>query len=167
MTVALIWAQGNGGAIGRDNAIPWHVPEDFRRFREITTGHPVVMGRKTWDSLPPRFRPLPGRTNVVLTTDPIWGADGALVAHDLAEALRRAAEVDSNLTVVIGGSQIYAAAMPVADLLYVTEIDVDVADADAFAPAVDDSQWVRSDGEWSTSQKGPNYRFCDYRRIDA
>lgn len=168
MTVALIWAQGTGGVIGRDNTIPWRVPEDARHFRERTIGHPVVMGRRTWDSLPERFRPLPNRMNVVLTTDTTWSADGAVVAHDLTDALRRAADLDSGLTVVMGGEQIYAAAMPFADLLIVTEIDVDVPGGDAFAPAIDATQWrPQDDGEWTTSEKGPRYRFRDYRRIES
>lgn len=167
MTVALIWAQGNGGVIGRDNTIPWRVPEDARYFRERTTGHPVVMGRRTWDSLPERFRPLPNRMNVVLTTDETWSADGAVVAHDLPGALRRAADADPELTVVMGGEQIYTAAMPFADLLIVTEIDIDVPGGDAFAPEIDTSTWRPHDaGAWATSEEGLRYRFCDYRRID-
>ena len=85
--VRLVWAQGHDGAIGRDNTIPWHVPEDMARFKELTIGYPVIMGRKTWDSLPPRFRPLPGRLNVVITRQPHWLAEGAQVAHSLQEAL--------------------------------------------------------------------------------
>ncbi len=166
MTVALIWAQGNDGVIGRDNTIPWRVPEDARHFRERTTGHPVVMGRRTWDSLPERFRPLPNRMNVVLTSDRAWTAEGAVVVHDLTDALRRAADADPDLTVVMGGAQIYTATMPFADLLFVTEIDVDVPGGDAFAPVIDLSAWQPQDvGEWTTSEKGPRYRFCDYRRI--
>lgn len=166
MTVALIWAQGNGGVIGRDNTIPWRVPEDARYFRERTTGHPVVMGRRTWDSLPERFRPLPNRMNVVLTTDESWSAEGAVVAHDLSDALRRAADADPELTVVMGGAQIYTAALPSADLLIVTEIDIDVPGGDAFAPEIDPSSWEPHDaGDWMTSANGPRYRFRDYRRI--
>ena len=97
-----------------------------------------------------------------------WSADGAVVAHDLTDALRRAADLDSGLTVVMGGEQIYAAAMPFADLLIVTEIDVDVPGGDAFAPAIDATQWrPQDDGEWTTSEKGPRYRFRDYRRIES
>ncbi len=168
MTVALIWAQGNGGVIGRDNTIPWHVPEDARHFRELTTGHPVVMGRKTWDSLPDHFRPLPGRTNIVVTSDRSWSQEGAIVTHDIADGLARAAESGSGRTVVMGGSQIYTATMALADQLHVTEIEVDIHGGDAFAPVIDPSVWVvRTDGEWATSRTGLCYRFRDYGRIDA
>ncbi|MCX6470997.1 MAG: dihydrofolate reductase [Corynebacteriales bacterium] len=164
MTVALIWAQGNDRAIGRDNTIPWRVPEDARHFRELTRGHRVVMGRRTWDSLPERFRPLPDRVNVVLTTDSTWSSPGAVVAHDLPEAL-----AGDETVMVMGGSQIYDAAMTFADVLHVTEIDVDVDGADAHAPEIDPTRWVATThGEWQVSTSGLRYRFLDYRaRPDA
>ena len=103
--IGLIWAQAANGVIGRDNAIPWHIPEDMAHFREVTTGSTVVMGRRTWESLPARFRPLPGRRNVVLTRDEAWTAEGAEVAHDLTAAL-------AGDCWVIGGADIYRAALP-------------------------------------------------------
>lgn len=164
--VRLVWAQahevaGNGAAIGRDNTIPWRVPEDMARFKEKTLGHPVVMGRKTWDSLPPKFRPLPGRTNIVVTRNPDWSAEGALVAQTIDEALALAGGDEVG---VIGGGEIYRAAMRFATELCVTEIDVDVPGADAFAPEIG-SEWTVADtGEWQTSTTGTAYRFIDYTR---
>src|SRR3954471_21586278 len=113
--IRLIWAQGDGGVIGADGGLPWHLPEDLKLFRELTVGSTVVMGRRTWESLPDRFRPLPGRTNVVLTSDPDWAVEGA----------RRVASVQQVLTEhetcwVIGGGAVYAAFLPHADRLVVT-----------------------------------------------
>ncbi|MEO9328705.1 dihydrofolate reductase [Gordonia aurantiaca] len=166
--VRLVWAQGNpvdgrGAAIGRGNTIPWRVPEDLARFKELTVGHPVVMGRKTWDSLPPRFRPLPDRANIVVTRNPDWAADGALVARTVDDALKLA---DDDLVSVIGGGELYRAALEFATELRITEIDVDVEGADAFAPRVG-PEWTPSDaGEWQTSTSGLRYRFVDYVRGD-
>ncbi len=163
MIVNLVWAQARDGAIGRDNSIPWRVPEDMARFKELTVGHPVIMGRKTWDSLPPKFRPLPGRTNIVVTRDATWSDAGATVAHSLDDAL---ATVDDDQVSIIGGAEIYRAAMPLATRLSVTEIDLDVADADAFAPTITDD-WIADgvDGP-HVSTSGVGYRFLDYRRRD-
>lgn len=164
MTLGLVWAQTPAGVIGHDGAIPWHVPEDQARFRRLTTGHPVVMGRATWDSLPPRFRPLPGRDNVVLTRSPGWDAPGAIVVHDVDDARRVIAGRDAW---VIGGGQVYAAFLDDADRLEVTEVDVD-APGDAYAPAVDPAVWAvdvvePADG-WHTSSTGVRFRYVTYRR---
>ncbi|SDS20728.1 Dihydrofolate reductase [Paraoerskovia marina] len=141
--VVLVWAQAHDAAgrpvIGVANTIPWDVPEDRRHFREVTLGLPVVMGRLTWDSLPPRFRPLPGRRNVVVTRQPDWvpdeGADAADVAHDVAQALAlaRASAGGGGDVAVIGGEQIYRAVLPSATRCEITEIDVEV-EGDAYAP---------------------------------
>lgn len=150
----LIWAQGNGGVIGRGNDIPWQLPEDMARFKELTLGQSVVMGRLTWESLPPRFRPLPGRRNIVVSRDAGYVAEGAEVVTSLP------AEVDGW---VMGGAQLYTLALPSATLCEVTEIDVDVPGGDAFAPTLDDT-WTVTHGEWLTSKTGLRYRFCSYRR---
>ncbi|UOG23421.1 dihydrofolate reductase [Gordonia amicalis] len=147
--------------MGRDNTIPWRVPEDMARFKEKTLGNPVIMGRKTWDSLPPKFRPLPGRTNIVVTRNPNWSADGAVVARSVDEALMLA---DGDTVGVIGGGEIYRAALSFATDLCVTEIDVDVPGADAFAPEIGPEWTVADKGEWQTSSTGLRYRFIDYTR---
>lgn len=128
----LIAAVARGGAIGRGNELPWHLPEDLKHFRATTQGAPVIMGRRTWESLPPRFRPLPGRHNIVVSRDPHWSADGACRAGSLAEA--RAAAGDAPRVFVIGGAELYRAALPLADELLLTELDLAVPDADAFFP---------------------------------
>ncbi|MFJ4652807.1 dihydrofolate reductase [Nocardia sp. NPDC088792] len=158
-TVGLIWAQTPDGIIGRDNTIPWRVPEDMVHFKDVTWGYPVVMGRRTWDSLPPRFRPLAGRRNIVVTRQADWSADGAERAGSLEEAL----ELSGDGTVwVAGGGEIYRAAMTFATELMVTEVDADI-DGDCHAPAIG-PEW-RADGDpWRESAKGIRYRFLRYRR---
>ena len=126
--LVLIAAMARGRVIGRTvdgvGTLPWHLPEDLAHFRAVTRGHPVVMGRKTWDSLPARFRPLPGRRNLVVTRNSAWQAEGAEVAHSLPEALARVAEAPR--VFVIGGAELYAAALPHAHTLLLTEIDADI-----------------------------------------
>ncbi len=159
MSVRLIWAQSSSGVIGRDGGIPWRLPEDMARFKDLTMGHTVVMGRRTWESLPPRFRPLPGRRNVVLTRNPRYRAEGADVVVSVEEAL---AGPD---TWVIGGSEIYHLAMPAATRCEVTEVDIDLCagDGDAMAPMLDGS-WVGTSGDWQHSGSGLRYRFHSYVR---
>jgi dihydrofolate reductase len=159
MTVGLIWAQAANRVIGRDNAIPWHLPEDLTHFRAVTTGSTVVMGRRTWESLPARFRPLPGRRNVVLTRDQGWTDEGAEVAHDLEAALR-------GDVWVIGGADIYGAALPRADVIELTELRDEFA-GDVYAPELDHGWTVEvsdpADG-WHFSSTGMQYRWLRYRR---
>ncbi|WP_199546773.1 dihydrofolate reductase [Streptomyces sp. N35] len=167
MNVGLIWAQTPAGVIGADNAIPWRVPEDMAHFKATTHGHPVVMGRKTWDSLPPRFRPLSGRRNIVVTRDPQWAADGAERAGSIAAALDLAAgspePAAPGVTWVIGGGEIYRAALEYATTLSVTEIDSAV-DGDAYAPSLDPTWQVAEDAGWQTSTSGVRYRIRRYTR---
>ncbi|MFM9035790.1 MAG: dihydrofolate reductase [Mycobacterium sp.] len=159
-SVGLVWAQSTSGVIGRDGAIPWRVPEDLARFRDLTMGHTVVMGRRTWESLPARFRPLPGRRNVVLSRDRGYRAEGAQVADGLEAAL-----AETGPTWVIGGSEIYHLAMPVATRCEVTEVDIDLhlEDEDVLAPMLDES-WSGTAGPWQDSSSGLRYRFSTYLR---
>ena len=143
MEIALIYARAANGTIGKDGAMPWHLPEDLAHFKQLTSGCPVVMGRKTWDSLPARFRPLPGRRNIVITRQSDWSQNGVQRASSLPEALQIAEQQDggsssssSSSTVwIMGGAQIYAQALPLADRVEVTEIAQDF-DGDAFAPVL-------------------------------
>ena len=159
MTVGLIWAQSTSGVIGRDGGIPWRLPEDQARFKEITAGHTVVMGRLTWESLPKRVRPLPGRRNVVVTRQAGYMADGADVVTTLEDALT------DDETWVIGGQQIYALALPLAIRCEVTEVEIDIRreDGDAVAPVLDGT-WLGTSGDWLTSQSGLRYRVHRYLR---
>jgi dihydrofolate reductase len=165
MSIALIWAEARGGVIGDDGTIPWHLPEDLAHFKEVTLGGTVVMGRRTWQSLPERFRPLPGRRNVVLTRDDSWSAEGAEVAHSLDEILDATGRHDTSAPVwIIGGGEIYAQSLPRASRIEVTELDLDVA-GDTRAPAVDAALWHVVDvSEWLESRTGIRYRFVSYAR---
>ena len=157
--LGLIWAQAKSGVIGRAGGIPWRLPEDQAHFKNVTMGATVVMGRRTWESLPAKVRPLPGRRNVVMTRSADFAAGGADSMATLQEAL-----TDDRVW-VIGGEQIYALALPLADRCEVTEIDIDLPReaGDAMAPTLDES-WVGAPGEWLTSGSGLRYRFVDYRR---
>lgn len=159
MTVGLIWAQSPSGVIGRAGGIPWRLPEDQARFKELTLGHTVVMGRLTWESLPAKVRPLPGRRNVVVTRQADYMAEGATVVGSLEEAV-----TDEQMW-VIGGEQIYLAALPAASRCEVTEVEVDLRreDGDAVAPVLDES-WVGTTGKWLSSSSGLRFRFHTYLR---
>ena len=148
MSLGLIWAQSTSGIIGRDGGIPWRLPEDLVRFKDLTMGHTVVMGRRTWESLPASVRPLPGRRNVVITRQADYVAHGGTVASGLDAAL---ADEDAW---VIGGAEIYHLALPTATRCEVTEVDIDLgAEAgDAVAPVLDES-WVGSSGWKPTSAR--------------
>ena len=158
--IALIYARAANGVIGRDGSMPWHLPEDLAHFRQLTEGHPVIMGRKTWDSLPPRFRPLPGRRNIVLTRQAHWQAEGAERADGLPQALalcQGAAQVW-----VIGGAQIYTQAEALAQRVEVTEIH-QAFEGDAHAPELG-PQWHEVKRSQGVSKTGLNYSFVSLQR---
>jgi dihydrofolate reductase len=165
--LGLVWAQSTSGVIGRGGDIPWRVPEDLARFKQVTFGHTVVMGRRTWDSLPAGVRPLPGRRNVVLSRQTEFVADGAEVVGSLDQAFTNS-EANSGTepeTWVIGGAQIYSLALPHATRCEVTEVDIDLPrdDDDALAPVLGEA-WVSETGEWLVSRTGLRYRFHNYHR---
>lgn len=160
MRLNLIYARAANGVIGKDNALPWHLPEDMAHFKRMTAGCPVVMGRKTWDSLPPRFRPLPGRRNIVVTRQADWHADGAERAAGLPEAMALCA--DATEVWVIGGAQIYAEAAPLARRAVVTEIAQDF-DGDAHAPVLDEG-WRETARESGVSSNGLAFSFVTLER---
>jgi len=152
--LALIAAVARNGAIGKAGGLLWHEPEDQRHFRRVTMGCPVIMGRKTWESLPVRFRPLPGRRNVVVTRNPGWHAPGAETAESLDAALALLA--DAPKVFVIGGAEIYAIALPHATELVLTEIDATL-DGDTFFPEWDRTRFVET-----AREARPGYSFVTY-----
>jgi dihydrofolate reductase len=160
LTVGLIWAQAANGVIGDHGTLPWHLPEDLARFRELTMGTTVLMGRTTWESLPERVRPLPGRRNVVLSRRPGWQAPGARLAGSLSEALRDAV----GDVWVIGGASVYVAALPLADRVDLTELRDQFA-GDVHAPQLD-RRWQETGREpadgWLRSRTGLDYRTLTY-----
>lgn len=163
MKLGMIYARARNGVIGANGALPWHLPEDLAHFKAITQGCPVIMGRKTWDSLPPRFRPLPGRRNIVVSRQDGWQADGAERAASLQAAI--AACAGAPQAWVIGGAQLYALAEPLADTAEVTVIDADFA-GDAQAPALG-GRWVETARSTHTSAQGLGYSFITYQHQKA
>ena len=166
MPVGLIWAESDGGIIGNAGAMPWHLPEDLAHFKALTLGSPVIMGRATWQSLTPRFRPLPGRRNIVVTRQTTWADEGAEVAHSVAAAIElAAASVNPAETVwVIGGAEIFSHAIEHAQRLEQTHIRENFV-GDTRAPERGE-HWrlVASDPQqgWHTSSNGLHYRFLTY-----
>ena len=162
--LVLIAGVARNGAIGKDDALPWRLPEDLKHFRQHTLGWPVIMGRRTWESLPPAFRPLPGRRNLVVTRQARWGAEGAEPVPSLDAALERVQ--DRERAFVIGGAQLYAEALPRADELLLTEIDAEF-EADAFFPAWDRSAFVERSRETHRAASGWDFDFVHYARRPA
>ncbi len=162
MRLHLIFARAANGVIGNQGTLPWHLPEDLAHFKRSTLGCPVIMGRKTWDSLPPKFRPLPGRMNVVITRQSDWRAEGAFIAHSLEGAM---ALCESHPDVwVIGGAQIYAQALPLAASAEITEIDIS-PEGDAYAPTFG-PLWLETRRENHVAASGMTYRFITLTRRD-
>lgn len=169
MTLGVVWAQSSDRYIGTDGTLPWYLPEDLARFRALTTGLPVIMGRATWESLPEKFRPLPGRDNIVLSRLAEQGAAvdgplrGACVVGSVEAALAQVGDRDAW---VIGGAQVYRAFLPHADRLEITQIDT-VVGGDTRAPVLDRG-WgavAREPAEgWLTSATGLRYRFLSFVR---
>jgi len=163
MQLKMIFARARNGIIGQRNALPWHLPEDLAHFKRTTLGCPVIMGRNTWDSLPPKFRPLPGRLNVVLTRQSGWHADGAQVAHSLEDAC--ALCPPESTAWVIGGADIYAQALPLAIEAVVTEIDAD-HEGDAVAPQFGPG-WREVSRNAQTASNGQSFSFVTYRHFSG
>jgi dihydrofolate reductase len=161
LRISLVAAVARNGVIGRDGAVPWRLPEDMRRFRALTMGHPVVMGRRTWESLPDRFRPLPGRDNIVVTRNPDWDAEGADRAGSVEDALRLL-EPEPKVF-FIGGGEIYAAALPLADELVLTEIDAEI-EGDTTFPEWDRAEFEEVSRERHVSEDGTPFAFVTYAR---
>jgi dihydrofolate reductase len=140
MKVSLVAAVASNGVIGKNNDLPWHLPDDMKFFMETTKGHYVILGRKNYESLPKKYQPLPNRTNVVVTRQKDYEAPGCLVVDSINKALTLARDNGESEVMVIGGSAIYAASLPAADRLYLTEIDAAV-DGDVRFPDYNRSEW--------------------------
>jgi dihydrofolate reductase len=136
--IALVVARAENGVIGRDGAVPWRIPADMQHFRRVTMGKPCIMGRKTWESLPKK--PLPGRTNIVITRDRAFQAAGAVVVHSLEDALSRAQAAGPEEIAVIGGADIYGLTLPYAGRVYLTEVHADI-EGDTVMPPLDPADW--------------------------
>jgi dihydrofolate reductase len=172
--LGLIWAQTTSGVIGLDGDMPWHLPEDLKHFTRVTSGHPVIMGRKTWLSFPEKYRPLPNRTNIVITRQEGWGgtpeAEGAVVVKSLDDALLESQFAPGSDAIwILGGGEIFKQCVDLADTAVVTTIDVE-ADGDTFAPELG-APWVPEDSipqdGWLTAANGTRYRFTKWNRKEG
>lgn len=162
--ISLIAAVAANRAIGKNNELLWHLPEDMRHFRETTHGKPVIMGRKTWESLPDAFRPLPGRQNIVVSRNPAYQAPGATLVGSLEDALRKAELSDkADEAFVIGGAELYRQALPLASRLYLTEV-AESFEADVFFPEVLPQDWEEVSRQKQQSESGPSFSFVIYQR---
>ena len=157
--IVLVLAIARNGVIGKKGAIPWHISDDMKRFKALTLGHTVVMGRKTWDSLP--RKPLPGRTNIVITRQADFAAEGAVVAHSLDEALALAGAENPVEIMVIGGADIFAAALPRAGRIHLTEVHA-TPGGDVVLPGFDSHRWR----EVSRQPAGPTHSYITLERLD-
>ena len=158
--LTLIAAVARNGVIGVDNRLPWHLPADLRHFRALTLGRTVIMGRKTWESLPAKFRPLPGRQNIVVTRNSGYRTEGAVVVTSLPAAF---AASQSDEAFVIGGAELYTTSLPLADRLQLTEIDA-AFDGDTHFPAINPREWRETAREAHRDDAGPGYAFVTYER---
>lgn len=157
-TLSLIVAVAHNHVIGVKNTLPWHLPEDLKRFRALTTGHHIIMGRKTYESL---GRLLPGRTTVIVTRNKHYQLEGALVAHSLEAAIKMCK--DDNEPFVIGGAELYKDGLQLANKLYVTEVELEVA-GDAYFPEIESKKWKETSREVHTSAQGLNFSYITYIR---
>jgi dihydrofolate reductase len=157
--LSLIAAVARNGVIGRDNTLPWHLPEDLKRFRALTTGHHIIMGRKTYESI---NRLLPGRTTVIVTRNPDYHVPGALVAASLEQAVQLCG--DDEEVFLIGGAELFKDGFQLGDKVYLTEIDADFV-GDVFMPPLDPAQWREISRERHASGQGWDYTYIDYERI--
>ncbi|QJW84108.1 dihydrofolate reductase [Ramlibacter terrae] len=160
MKLGMIFARARNGVIGKDGVMPWHLPEDLAHFKRVTPGCPVIMGRKTWDSLPPRFRPLPGRRNIVVTRNTGWSAAGVERVHSLEQAL--ALVEGASHAWVIGGADIYKQALGRAEVVEATEIDAEY-EGDAYAPELG-AEWTELERDAHVSASGVPFTFVTYGR---
>jgi dihydrofolate reductase len=162
MKISAIVAMGENRAIGFKGKIPWHLSADFKRFKDLTMGHPIVMGQKTFDSI---GKPLPGRTNIVMTIDPAYAAEGCVVAHSLEEALAAAGSENAEEVFICGGAQIYRLALPQVQKLYLTKVH-GTFEGDAFFPEFDESEWqlVNSEDHPKDEKNDADFTFLTYER---
>lgn len=158
-TISIIVATAKNGVIGVNNTLPWHLPEDLKRFRALTTGHHIVMGRKTYDSL---GRLLPNRTTVIVTRNADYKVESALIANSLSDAIKKCGDDDEIF--LIGGAELYKDALKVANKLYMTQIDLSV-EGDAFFPELDSANWQETSREAFTSAQGLDFTYVTYNKV--
>ena len=163
MTISLVVAASENNAIGKNNQLIWHLPNDLKFFKNTTWGFPVIMGRKSFESV---NKPLPGRTNIVITTNPDWKAETVIVVNNLKDAIQKAAETNSKQIFIIGGGEIYKQSMDIADSIYITRVHADL-EGDTFFPEIDKSKWkLISNQDFEADEKHAySYSFQIWEKI--
>ncbi len=163
MIISLVVAASENNAIGKDNQLLWHLPNDLKFFKNITWGFPVIMGRKTYEAV---NKPLPGRTNIVVTTNPGWSAETVITVSNLEAAIQKAAETNSKQIFIIGGGEIYKQSMDIADTIYITRVHAELH-GDTFFPEIDESKWkLTSNQDFEADQKHTySYSFQIWEKI--
>lgn len=164
MKISIIVAMASNRVIGLNNKMPWHLPADLKRFRKITMGSPILMGRKTFESI---GRPLPGRTNIIISRNPAYKQDGCLVINDLETAIKTGCQMAGEIF-IIGGSDLYQALLPVADTLYITKIDKNF-EGNTFFPEINPADWLEMEREdiRNDTEAGFDYSFIRLRRKET
>ena len=163
MTISLVVAASENNAIGKNNQLIWHLPNDLKFFKNTTWGFPVIMGRKSFESV---NKPLPGRTNIVITTNPDWKVETVIVVKNLKDAIQKAAETNSKQIFIIGGGEIYKQSMDIADNIYITRVHADL-EGDTFFPEIDKSKWkLTSNQDFEADEKHAySYSFQIWEKI--
>lgn len=163
MTISLVVAASENNAIGKNNQLIWHLPNDLKFFKNTTWGFPVIMGRKSFESV---NKPLPGRTNIVITTNPDWKVETVIVVKNLKDAIQKAAETNSKQIFIIGGGDIYKQSMDIADSIYITRVHADL-EGDTFFPEIDRSKWkLTSNQDFEADEKHEySYSFQIWEKI--
>lgn len=159
MKISIVVAVADNNAIGAKGKLLWRLPKDMQYFKEVTWGHHVLMGRKTWDSIPPKFSPLPGRTNIIVTRQEGFVCEGCLVVKSVEEGIEQARNAGELELMIIGGGEIYKQALPLTNKIYLTKVHHTFADADTFFPELDMEQWTPVNGEWNMADEKNEFDF--------
>lgn len=159
MIISMIVARAQNGAIGKDNSMIWHLPDDMQFFKDSTRNHHILMGRKNYDSLPEMFRPLKNRVNIVITRNKDWQRDGVVVFHDIKSGIAYAKEHNEEELYIIGGGEIYKQGLSYANKLYITEVYAEFPDADAYFPEIDQSIWKETSRTKHGTDEKHKYAF--------
>ena len=159
MKISIVVAMADNSAIGANGKLLWRLPKDMQYFKEVTWGHHVLMGRKTWDSIPPKVSPLPGRVNIIVTRQKGYVSEGAIVVESVEDGIEIARRAGEQELMIIGGGEIYKQALPLTKKIYLTKVHHTFTDADTFFPELDMEQWSTLNGEWNMADEKNEFDF--------
>jgi len=159
MKISIVVAIADNNAIGKDNRLLWRLPRDMQYFKEVTWGHHVIMGRKTWDGIPPKFSPLPGRVNIIVTRQKGFVCEGCKVVASVEEGIEFARQSGEQELMIIGGGEIYRQALPVVNKIYLTKVHHTFSEADTFFPVLSQQEWNTINSEWNMADEKNEFDF--------